>query len=105
MDLGEIHWLLGIELKRDYKVDKLMLSQQLYISTLLHWFGLENTKPVNTPIDSTLWLISDQSPKSMVDITCMTNILYQETVGILIYATFGICLNIAYLYMLLLEYA
>jgi len=54
MDLGEIHWLLGIELKRDYKVDKLMLSQQLYISTLLYWFGLENTKPVNTPIDSTL---------------------------------------------------
>ena len=27
MDLGEIHWLLGIELKRDHEAGKLILSQ------------------------------------------------------------------------------
>jgi len=53
-DLGEIHWLLGIELKRDHKAGKLMLSQQSYISASLCRFGLEDTKPVSTPMDPTL---------------------------------------------------
>ena len=53
-DLEEIHWLLGIELKRNYKAGKLMLSQQLYISTSLRRFGLEDTKPVSTLMEPTL---------------------------------------------------
>ena len=54
MDLGEIHWLLDIELKRDCEASKLMLSQQLYISASLHWFGLEDIKPVSISMDPTL---------------------------------------------------
>jgi len=54
MDLGEIHWLLGIELKRDHEAGKLMLFQRSYISASLCWFGFEDTKPVSTPIDPTL---------------------------------------------------
>jgi len=53
-DLGEIYWLLGIELKRDYEAGKLMLSQRSYISTSLHRFRLKDTKPVSTPINPIL---------------------------------------------------
>jgi len=27
MDIGEIHWLLGVEVKRDREIGKIMLSQ------------------------------------------------------------------------------
>jgi len=50
-DLGEIYWLLGIELKRDHEASKLMLSQRSYISTSLYRFRLKDTKPVSTPIN------------------------------------------------------
>jgi len=53
-DLGEIHWLLGIELKRDCKAGKLILSQQSYISASLCRFGLEDTKPVSIPMNPIL---------------------------------------------------
>jgi len=54
IDLGEIYWLLGIKLKRDCEAGKLMLSQRSYISALLHWFGLEDTKPISILMDPVL---------------------------------------------------
>ena len=52
IDLEEIHWLLGIELKRDHEASKLMLFQQSYIDTLLYFFGFENIKPVTNLISN-----------------------------------------------------
>ena len=96
IDLGEIYWLLGIKWKRDCEAGKLMLSQWSYISALLHWFGLEDTKPISILMDPVLWLISDQSSKSTANIACMTNIPYQEAVGILMYATLETHSDITY---------
>ena len=50
-DLGKIYWLLSIELKRNYKTSKLIISQQSYIDTSLCFFGLEDTKQVSTLIN------------------------------------------------------
>jgi len=52
-DLGDLHYFLGIEVKR--VEDGLIMSQQKYASNILLRAGMSNCKPVNTPIS-----ISDQ---------------------------------------------
>jgi len=81
INLEEIHWLLGIELKRDHEAGKLMLSQQSYINTLLYSFGFENIKPVSTPMNPTIYLTSDQSSKSTVEITHMLTFYIKKQIA------------------------
>ena len=57
MDLGEIHWLLGIEVKQDHKRRRIMLFQRSYINISLCHYGLENLKLVSIPIDSAVCLL------------------------------------------------
>ena len=39
-DLGELHWMLGIEVKRDRAASTIHLSQRAYIDAILHRFKL-----------------------------------------------------------------
>lgn len=105
MDIGEIHWLLGVEVKRDREIGKIMLSQWSYIDASLHWFGLEDIKPVSTPMDPAIHLTSNQLPKSTTEIACMTKIPYQEAIGILIYAALGTRPDIAYTVQVLSKFS
>jgi hypothetical protein len=61
VDLGEIHWLLGIEVKRNRKQRTLSLSQKSYIASILHHYNLKDTKPLSIPMDLNINL-SAQSP-------------------------------------------
>jgi len=47
-DLGDLHYFLGIEVKR--VEDGLIMSQQKYASDILLRAGMSNCKPVSTPI-------------------------------------------------------
>jgi len=89
IDIGEIHWLLDIEVKRDRETGKIILSQQSYINASLCQFGLKDIKPVSTPIDLAIHLTSNQSPKSTTENAHITKIPYQKAIGTLIYATLG----------------
>lgn len=95
-DLGEIHWLLGIEIKRVREERRLMLSQRAYIEASLHRFGFEDLSPVSIPMDPSIRLTSDHSPKTTNDIARMARIPYQEAVGTLMYAAIGTRPDIAY---------
>jgi hypothetical protein len=46
-DLGDLHYFLGIEVKR--AENGLLLSQQRYASELLAKAGMQNCKPVDNP--------------------------------------------------------
>jgi hypothetical protein len=96
MDLGEIHWLLGIEVKRDRTQGMISLSQCLYIDTSLHVFGLEDTKPLSIPMDPSTHLTSDLSPKSTVDVAHMAKVPHLEAVGKLMYGALGTHPDITY---------
>src|SRR5882762_9673082 len=50
-DLGELHWLLGIEIKRDRTHRTIHLSQRSYIAAILRRFNLEDTRPIPMPLD------------------------------------------------------
>jgi hypothetical protein len=105
MDLGEIHWLLGIEVKRDHELGKLMLSQWSYIDVSLHRFRFEDFKPISMPMDPSTHLTSDQSPKSTAEIAHMATIPYKEAVGTLMYARLGTHLDITYAIQVLSKFS
>jgi len=49
-DLGEIHYLLGMSIKRDRESRILTISQPNYLDNVLKKFGIENCKPVSIPL-------------------------------------------------------
>ena len=53
IDQGEIHYLLGMSIKRDRESRTLMISQPnyMYVEKVLRKFGMENCKPVSTPLE------------------------------------------------------
>ena len=89
-DLGELHWILGIEVKRireDRKI--LLLSQCSYIDSILRRYGLDDIKPISTPMDPNIRLTSAQSPTTSDDIAKMRNVPYHEAIRSLMYASLG----------------
>ena len=63
-DLGEIHWLLGFEIKHDHGAQTISLSQRAYIDTILSWFNLETANSLSTPADPNAHLMMIQSPST-----------------------------------------
>jgi histone deacetylase 1/2 len=49
-DLGDLHYFLGIEVKR--LREGILLTQEKYTRDLLHRVNMSNCKPVNTPMSS-----------------------------------------------------
>ena len=88
-DLGEIHWILGIEIIRNRKQHTIHLSQCLYIESSLCRYGFEDAKPVSLPMDTATKLTTSQSPSTTEEIAQMRNIPYHEAVGTLMYALLG----------------
>jgi hypothetical protein len=88
-DLGALHWILGIEVKRICEERKILLSQCSYIDSILHRYGLDNLKPTSTPMDPNARLTSAQSPTTSDDIAKMRDVPYHEAIGSLMYASLG----------------
>ncbi len=88
-DLGDLHWILGIEVKRIREEKKILLSQRSYIDSTLHRYGFEDLKPISTPMDPNVRLTTAQSPSATDDIAKMRDIPYHEAIGSLMYASLG----------------
>jgi histone deacetylase 1/2 len=80
-DLGELHYFLGIEVKK--VCTGILLTQQKYASELLHRVGIISCKPMNTQMSPTNKLSSnDVDPLGPKDTT-----EYRSIVGALQYLT------------------
>jgi hypothetical protein len=60
-DLGDLRWVLGVEVRRDRKNRILELSQQAYVDQILERFGMGLSKPVSTPAEGSLRRATDES--------------------------------------------
>ena len=80
-DLGDLHYFLGIEVKQIK--DGILLSQEKYAHDILRRVGLENCKPVSTPISTSEKLIVDSG--EALGPEDATN--YRSVVGALQYLT------------------
>jgi hypothetical protein len=70
-DLGELHWILRIEVRP-------------YINLILQYYGFEDAKPVLLPMDPSIRLSSAQSLSTSEEFARMQNVPYHEAIGSLI---------------------
>ena len=84
-DLGEVHWLLGVEIRCNRAKQMVSLSQGTYVQTLLGQFGLENVNTVTLPMDPGIHLSKSQSPNAESEKDDKANIPYCELIGSLMY--------------------
>ena len=95
-DLGEVKFLLGIEVLRDRQAGIVDISQRAYIEQLLERFNLQDVKPATTPLSSGIRLTQDDCPATDEEKEDMANVLYASLVGALMYAAIGTRPDIAF---------
>jgi Reverse transcriptase (RNA-dependent DNA polymerase) len=103
-DLGEIHWLLGIEIKRDCDAHKIYLSQRAYIDAILKEFHLDNVDPLSIPAQPRNILGEHQSPNTKQQFKDMENIPYARAIGKLMYLYVGTVPQISFIIWILAQF-
>lgn len=88
-DMGELHWLLGIEVKRNREECTISLSQRSYIDSITRHFSFEDLKPISTPMDPNIKLSTSQNASTAPEFAVMHHVPYREAVGALMYAMLG----------------
>jgi len=104
-DLGELHWMLGIEIKCDHPGQVVHLLQHSYIDTILRHYNLADLKPLSTPMDHQVWLSSEQVPASAAECTMMRDVPYREAVGALNWAALATRPDIAFAVVMVARFA
>jgi hypothetical protein len=85
-NLGELHHILGIGVRRDRVKRLIYLEQSRYISDVLERFNMSGCKPVATPCDNSVVLSKSMSPVSVEEQEAMKGMPYSSGVGSLMYA-------------------
>ena len=80
-DLGHAKTCLGLEISRDRPRRQLFLGQQKYAGTVLQRFGMDNCKPVVTPLETHFDVTETDEPAG--------DVLYREVVGNVMYLMTG----------------
>ena len=80
MDLGKLHWMLGLEIQHDCEACTIHISQHAYINSIIQFFNLSDMKPLSTPIDISFCLTSKQASASTSEHTIMCYVAYCEAV-------------------------
>ena len=88
-DLGEIHWILNMEVTCDHQRRTISLSQSQYIENILERHGMAKCKPVSTPMEVNLKL-------KKLDADEMNTTEYQQLIGSLMYGSIGTRFDITY---------
>ncbi|THH08422.1 hypothetical protein EW146_g8993 [Bondarzewia mesenterica] len=95
-DLGELHWLLGIEIKRDRDAGTIHLCQRSYINSILCRFNFDELKPVSTPMEPQNRLSTAQSPSTTSEIATMHDVPYREAVSAVQWTSLTTCPDISF---------
>ena len=85
-DLGDASFVLGILIQRDRSRGILGLSQRSYIDKVLERFGMQDSKPGDTPVANGDKFSLNQCPKNNLEGKEMQKIPYASAVGSLMYA-------------------
>jgi len=95
-DMGDIHWLLGIEVKHDCWEHMISLSQHAYFDTILTWFNVMDANAESVPMEPGIHLSCHQSLSADAKRVEMAGMPYNEAIGSLMYTTLGTCPDIAF---------
>jgi hypothetical protein len=90
-DLGELKYILGIEVTRDRKARTIRLNQTAYLLDVLRRYGMHDCKRVSTPLFAKERLTIAQSPTTPEEkeelLELSKGVPYSELVGAMLYAT------------------
>ncbi|XP_059597761.1 secreted RxLR effector protein 161-like [Vitis vinifera] len=103
-DLGDASFVLGIQIQRDRSRGILGLSQRTYIDKVLQRYGMQNSKPGDTPVAKGDKFSLNQCPKNSLESQEMQKIPYASAVGSLMYAQVCTRPDIAYIVGMLGRY-
>ena len=95
-DLGEAHYVLGIQITRVRSARSLSISQHEYIKTIVDRFGMSESNPCDTPLSISDPFSKADSPVTAADIDAMKAKPYKSAVGSIMYAMLGTRPDIAY---------
>ena len=95
-DLGPTTQLLGMEIHRDRPNRTLSLSQSQFITDLLQEHGLQDSKPLSTPLNPGSRLSTSMSPQNDAEAAEMHQYPYISVVGSLMYLALTTRPDIAY---------
>ena len=95
-DMGEAHYVIGIEIHHNRSLGMLGLSQKSYISSVLKRFLMENCAPGKAPIVKRDKLRKLQGPQSDSERLAMKDKPYAALVGCLNYAQTCTRLDLAF---------
>ena len=90
-DLGLLHHFLGVTADQDRSTGRIWLGQPSYAEKLLHKFGMEDSKPVRTPVDPGVKLVQCVNEDDV-----QNQKTYQAVVGSLLYLSTKTRPDIAY---------
>ena len=85
-DLGELHFFFGVQIERNRAAHTITLHQGHYIEEVLVRFGMEDCKPIGTPLDPKAALVKLTDEEYEQHKHEMQGIPYKEAVGSLMYA-------------------
>ncbi|RVW75445.1 Retrovirus-related Pol polyprotein from transposon TNT 1-94 [Vitis vinifera] len=103
-DLGDASFVLGIQIHRDRSRGILGLSQRTYIDKLLQRYGMQNSKPGDTPVAKGDKFSLNQCLKNSLESQEMHKIPYASAMGSLMYAQVCTRPDIAYIVGMLGRY-
>lgn len=96
VDLGEIKWLLGVHITRDLENRTISLGQQTYIDEIIKRFGLEDARPISTPMEPGSDLTPGTPHISPIKLTARERSHYREMIGALLYLSTVTRADVAY---------
>ena len=79
-DMGELHHFLGVKVIQNPQIGEVWIGQEAYAQRVLQKFGMENAKPINTPVDASSKLVKTTEGCEGVD-----QAQFQSAVGSLLY--------------------
>lgn len=88
-DLGAAQYCIGLHIIRDRENGTISLDQKGYIDIILERFNMSECNPVYTPMDASMKLTTDMSPKNDEEKSEMSSVPYQEAVGSILYLAQG----------------
>ena len=94
-DLGEAKVCLGLEISRDRKKKRLLLTQKSYMNKVIERFGMSESKPVPTPMEEPKSLEDKLEWESDEDQNA-SGVPFREAIGSLMYLMIGSRPDLAY---------
>jgi hypothetical protein len=104
VELGEINWLLGVNVTRNLKDRTISLGQQSYIEQILTRFGLDQMRPTMTPMEPSADYTPESPSVSSKTLLPKEKTLYREMIGSLMYVAVMTRPDIAYAVSTLSQY-